>query len=216
MDSAAVIHLKCSSCDQAYAYQYAEYRAIEGEWREQQEHATLLETEPEVGKQYLFLLRPPLILDTDQPFWAVYLNPGSSLNGIETEVDLEAVRFCKCRTDHIRRVGPDSAQLGIEVLAVKRAGTLATDHRPDIQMKSLLDEGDTFSRYGTTENFPVYAYLDVSIQSDLGISAIVKKERRTSRIVAVNQWDFHFNEWIHCSIPLSPAEEKRFGIRHGS
>ncbi|MAQ75239.1 MAG: hypothetical protein CL613_02765 [Aquimarina sp.] len=107
------------------------------------------------------------------------------------------------------------ASIEIKVLDIKETYGLNTIHKPNIQWKTLMDDGESFNKYGSIINFKSFSYIDVNVQSDLGISAIVKKERnRTSHIVAINQWDFHLNEWILCKIPLNQEEERKYGIQH--
>ena len=90
---------------------------------------------------------------------------------------------------------------------------LREDSIPDIQWKTLMDDEDSFKRYGTTKNFNSYAYVVVNVESDLGIDAVIRKKNGRSYIVAINQWDFHLNEWILCRIPLTNEDEKKYGVQ---
>ncbi len=217
MNTETEIYLKCNLCDKSHEYIYSdsEYNAIEVEWISPNENFHLLEIEPNRGNKYKVNLIPALTLNTINPFWAVYLNPNSALNGIENEMDLKDIRFCKCQTEKIIESNNDRALLEIKVLEVKNIDDLLTDKTPNIQWKTLMNDEGSFRRYGTTENFKSYSYIDVNIESDLGISAIVKKENNVSHLVAINQWDFHLNEWKLCRISLSKEDEKKYGIQHG-
>jgi len=218
MNSEKKIYLKCNLCDKSHEYQYSdsEYNAIEVEWISPKQEFHLLTTTPIVDENYLVNLTSPLTLRMDNLFWAVYLNPYSSLNGIEKEQDLKDIRFCKCQINKIIELNDQQASIEIKILDIKKTDGLKTHHKPNIQWKTLMDDGDSFNRYGSTENFKSFSYIDVNVESDLGISAVVKKEEnRTSQIVAINQWDFHLDEWILCKIPLNKEEEKKYGIQHG-
>ena len=218
MNTEKEIYLKCNLCDKSHEYRYSdsEYNAIDVEWISPDPKFHLLTTKPIVDENYLVNLKPPLTLRTDNLFWAVYLNPNSSLNGIETEQDLKDIRFCKCQINKIIDSNDKQASIEIKVLDIKETDGLKTHHKPNIQWKTLMDDRDSFNRYGSIENFKSYSYINVNIESDLGISAVVKKgENRTSQIVAINQWDFHLDEWILCKVPLNQEEEKKYGIQHG-
>jgi len=214
MNSESEIYLKCSLCDKSHQYEYSDstFNAIEADWVSNDESFHLLASLPETGEKYIINLHPPLTIRTNEPFWTVYLNPISMLNGIESEQDLKDIRFCKCKTNKILKSNETSASIEIEVLETIQVDGLKNDFKPLSQWLTLMEDEDSFERHGATENFSNFSYIVINIQSDFGIDAIIKKENNKSYIVAINQWDFHINEWILCRIPLNIEDEKKFGI----
>ncbi len=136
------------------------------------------------------------------------------MNGIECEQDLKEIRFCKCSFIKLINLNETSALINVEVCEVKAIDALTETHRPNISWTTLIDNQATFNQYGSTENYESYSFLTVNIESDVGIDLVIKKESNTSYIVAINQWDFHLNEWILCRIPLSKEEELNYQIKH--
>ncbi len=86
---------------------------------------------------------------------------------------------------------------------------------PTISWWTLFSDFDTFKKNGRTENFQNYSFISINVQSDLGIDLIVWKDQGISKIVAVNNWDFHLNEWNLCNIELTKEDEEKYGIQHG-
>lgn len=206
------IHLPCSACGDLHHYVFSEetYNAIEPQWRLPQQEELLAER-PGVGEQYWLRLFPPLYLDSTEPFWVVYLNPSTSLGGIATEQDMKDLRFCKCQVHKVVAAQQGWAIVNAEVLECLALEALPLPHEPDIYWLSLLDGEDTF-KYRATDNYASYSHIEINIQSNLGLHVVVKKEAAGSRILAVNQWGFHLNEWFLCHIPLSAAQERQYGI----
>lgn len=215
MNDETEIYLKCNLCKNSHKYEYSnsEFSAIAIDWNSSDENFHLLITTPKINKKYIINLHPPLTIKTNVPFWAVYMNPNSSLNGIENEKDIKDIRFCKCHIIKTLELNETSASVEIEVIEIKKIDELIHNIQPNIQWKTLLDDEDLLNRYGWIENFKLYSYISVNIESDLGIDAIIKKENNSSRIVAINQWDFHLNEWKLCRIPLSKEDEIKYGIQ---
>ena len=151
MNTETEIYLKCNLCDKSHKYEYsdAKYNAIEVEWIATNKDFYLLHLEPIIGKEYSIKLNPPLALKMNNPFWAVYQNPNSSLNGIENEQDIKDIRFCKCLTNEIIDLSDERASIKVIVLDSKKIEELNTERKPDIQWKTLIDEGGSFNRYGS-------------------------------------------------------------------
>jgi hypothetical protein len=61
--------------------------------------------------------------------------------------------------------------------------------------------------------FPQYDLLSVNIQSDLGLSLVIKKDSEQATIVMVNDWDFHRNVYYGTSIAVDATRYAQSGIR---
>lgn len=213
MQTPKQIYLKCKSCDKAHEYQCpkGQLHALEVQWYYPNAKKEILDQIPIEGASYIVRLQPSLTLDTAQPFWAIYLPPLAFLNGIETEADIQAIRFCLCHLTKIVVLAEHTALVKVEVLKVMGFEERHTFQNPDLQWWSLLNV-ENYTKYGNTENFDAYSLLNINIQGDLGISAIVKREPADFVMVAINEWDFHLNSWSLCHIPLHRLDCAQYGI----
>ena len=217
MNTEEKLYLKCNLCDESYHYSFSdeEIQGIEVEWKSSAIDSILLENTPKVESEYIVRIEPPLTIYLKQFFWAIYLNPNSSLNGIENEQDLIDIRFCKCKIVEITERLENTAFLKVKIKEVLTTNDFKNHRNPKSQWLCLLNDESTFKKYGFIENFNTYSYINIEVEGDLGISAIIKKENGKSHIVAINEWDFHLNVWNLCSLPLTIEDEKKYGIQHG-
>ena len=215
MKTPTQIYLPCHhSCDITHEYQCPEgqLHALEVQWYYPNSRKKIVDETPVKGAEYIIRLQPSLTLDTAAPFWAIYLPPLAFWNGIQTEADIQGIRFCLCGLTKTVVLEERTALVKIELLQVVDFEARAAYRNPDLQWWSLLHTSQ-YKQYGNTANFENYSYLKVSMQGDLGITAIVKKEQGTFEIVAINEWDFHLNDWSLCSMPLNEADCELYGLQ---
>lgn len=211
------IFIKCRLCKQFHDYEFNadKINALEANWRSLEDLGILLDSHPLIGKQYVLTLYRSLKLRIDKPFWVLYQNASSSLNGIDSEDDIRDLSFCKCEFVNLLHQEEHLANIEVKVLEIKNLDSLTEPYKPAISWWSLFEDLDTFEKYGSIENFNKYSIIRINVQSDLGINLIILKEAGESRIAAVNDWDFHLNEWNLCNIKLTKEDEKMYGIQHG-
>ena len=216
MNTQEKLYLRCNLCDNSHHYLFSEdkIQGIEVQWKSSGVDSTLLENTPHVGADYIIGLNPPLTIDLTNYLWAVYLNPSASLNGIETEQDLIDIRFCKCEIVEVTEQLERMAFLRVKVKTVLTADDSINYKNPTSQWLTLLNDESTFKKYGFIENYKMFSYINIGVEGDLGISAIIKKENEKSRIVMINEWDFHLNVWNLCSLAITKEEERIYDIRH--
>lgn len=210
------IYLKCNICDEAHIYSLNPHEivALESEWRNHDSSLSLLTKKPDVGIISNVLLKSPLKLNLNKNFWSVFMNPNAQLNGIESENDIQSLRFCLCKPLGI--INTDNSSAFIEIMVIKYVDL---EHQlklnnPQIGWLTLLNEASNSKTYYNVENFKNHALININIESDLGLTVIVKKENGMSKIVAVNEWDFHRNLWYLYTGELTKEQEEKYGINY--
>lgn len=210
------VEMKCKTCKGTHGYELRADAvvALEGEWRGKLDAETLMDRAPEAFDDCWLNLKGPLKIDLTEPFWCVYMAPLPFWNGLETEEEVKSIRFCLCKT--LGMLPPTDSELKVEVRVLE---VLDLDHKealspPDFHWLEILNSQSPNDRTFSATHFPSYSLLDVNVQSDLGVTAIVRKENGNAMVVAVNDWDFHRNLWYLCAETLDKEREERYGIRH--
>ncbi|WP_422091660.1 hypothetical protein [Tenacibaculum ovolyticum] len=216
MSTEEKLYLKCNLCNDSHHYTFSEeeVQGIEVEWKSSGIDSILLQNSPVIESEYIVRLEPPLTLDLNKCFWAIYLNPNASLNGIETEQDLIDITFCKCEIIEITEQLERTAFLKIVVKSVLTVDDFKKHRNPKSHWLTLLNDESTFKKYGFTENYSTFSYINIAVEGDLGISALIKKENGKSHIVTINEWDFHLDVWNLCSLALTKEDEEKYDIQH--
>ena len=93
------IFLKCRVCNEAHHYKVrkGEVTALEVTWKGNAEDTSLWSVKPDLKAALVVLLKAPLQIDLQKSFWSIYMNPDAQLNGIESEEDIQSIRFCRCK-----------------------------------------------------------------------------------------------------------------------
>ncbi|MEN9611976.1 MAG: hypothetical protein RLZZ628_2790 [Bacteroidota bacterium] len=187
------IIVKCRLCTKVHEYKCPDNQliALAAEWKYRFNNKNLLSVKPLIGKSYEIFLKDPLKINLATPFWVLYMDPFSQINGIETEADIESLRFCLCKKTKIVEKQDFYIRLQIVVINFNDLDMPTTFTEPSIHYNCLFDEiTDNHIEY-----FNLYNLININIQGDLGLTAILKKTQHENKIVAVHEWDFHTNLW---------------------
>jgi len=210
------IYLKCNSgsCKDAHVYEnkLSHLQALPASWSPLHDSKFQLDKTPEIDSHYLISLTAPLRLNLKSPFWCVYLPPHALTEGIEKETEFPLIRFCKCKYIASCDEGEQTSTLKIKVLEVLELSDGDRYNPPQLKWDSLLKDQKTLDRYSNTDNYKEFSKLSISVQGDLGVSVIIRKEGDTAVIVAINEWDFHLDLWHLCSIELSKYDIERYNL----
>ncbi len=208
------IYLKCKHCKEAHSYKPGDnfIVAIDGEWK--QIEGEYLSDKPLDYEEYEFKIHGPLKLGLRDNFWSVFMNPDVRSNGFENEQDIRSVCFCLVKPLELMAVDDDSARLKVRVVKTVEMNSLGITENPEISWMPLLEEHSESRKYYHVENHPVFSLIDINIESDLGLTLIVEKKDSKSRIVAVNEWDFHKDLWYYYCKDITKEEELKYGIQH--
>ena len=210
------INLKCNLCDDAHTYELDSQSiiALEAEWKSSDSNENLLSEKPNLNSVYNILIRGPLKINLKKKFWAFYVEPLSQLNGIETEQGIDSICFCLCETVNIIDIHELTVSLKVKDIERRDLNQTNDLRKSDIGWITLLEKTDSSSHYYEIQNFIIYSLIDINIESDIGVTVIVKKNKSKSKIVAVNEWDFHRNLWYLFEEELTKEQELKYGIQH--
>ena len=146
--------------------------ALEGEWHHIGEERLLPEP-PELEKEYEVQIGEAL--KAQQTLWSVYMRPYAQLNGFESESDISSILFCQCRLTEIMDANAHKTRIKAVVVDVVGLPKPEVENLVPLQI-TLLEEQAISKRYYRVENYYNFTLIDVNIQSDLGITAIVRKQ----------------------------------------
>lgn len=210
------IYLKCEVCEDAHIYQLndQEIIALDAGWYSIEENQNLIAEKPMLNREYELSLKGPLKIDLNNNFWSIYMNPNAYLKGFETENDILSVGFCLCKPVRVIDTNDRTA-----LVRIKLVNKVDLNHSLDLKPypSRLLEELNSLSqssRYCKVENFRDYTLIIANMESDIGLTVIVKKENGISKIVAINEWDFHKNIWYSSTSELSKEQEEKHNIQY--
>lgn len=214
MERLRIIKLQNSLCGKIPIYQFNQQivQALDPLWMDKNSNDLLLPTIPKINNTYNLILTSSLEIDLSRQFWSIYLPPNATLNGIKNEEDIQTIHFCKVQPIGLLQKKKETAIIRIKVVDSIDVKQAVHYKNPIIEWIILLENNHGQINYYDTTNFENYAIVEINIESDLGLTIIVKKEPHQCYIVAVNEWGFHRNYWYLYHRKLSPQTLKKYGI----
>ena len=212
-----IIHLKCGidSCNDAYEYKLdlESPKAIEAQWREIENTTALLQDEPTIGKNYEIVISTPIKLDLEENFWILYINPNGTLNGIESEEDIDSIKFCLCKYLQTIEQQDRFVNLRVEVIKMEKPHKLIDYQTDRDTVFPILNEYFLSKHYVNIQNFKHHSLIEINVQSDLGWTYIVNRKDNQYAIIAENKWGFHECIWKPINLYLTDSEADRYGLK---
>lgn len=214
MPNTLTLHCGIPNCQIHYAYPYSDdIIAINAYWHKEANTNELLAESPIVGGRYVLELNFPVQLDLSLPFWALFMEPLSARNGLDTETGIQSMLFCSCKTNGILSQNEKQAKLEVEITELNSLTSL--HNIPATQQPRLPDiEKDIAAGYGSIDHFENFSLVRVDFQGDCGTQSIIWKNNGQCYLVAENDWDFHRDTWQRLNEPLSREQELSLGIVH--
>lgn len=206
------ITLNCGieNCENHYDYNHSSTNivAISAQWRNKKlmnDWEGLLSESPRVGELYELLINFALKIDLAKNFWAIYFEPYTELEGIESEIGINSLRFCLCKTKDTIDIGKHTAKIIVEVQDVRKI-TDSNNVKTEINNRVNFIAKELHSSSVSVENYENFSLIKANYQSDCGWTYIIEKKNKTNRIIAENHWDFHKDIWMltdeELNIPL--------------
>lgn len=208
------LYLKCDICQQFHNYNCDQQSliALNADWLEPAARFGLLTQKPSIDKYYHIKLQGRLKINLRNPVWILWLDPVSHVDGLETEQGIEQILFCLCDPAEIIVANAYDAVVKIKVTDIKSIYETELYVKPQIKWHTMLDTEATSKHHYDICNFKNYSLIRINVEGDLGMQVIIKKQNRKSRIVALNEWDFHLNVWYAFNEVLNHDQEVLYGI----
>jgi hypothetical protein len=213
-----VLRFKCTHCDRVFSYpedgvDVKGIHAVEGKWlHESQEENHLVEQPPEINSIQTVTIGGKFRIDLNKEFWLYYVDPWSFYNGIEKREGISAIRFCRCALIVIQSSGETNATLTVQVKEVLSVEDIDLKNEFECELpewwKNLLKDADK----GQVIDFDDYCLLFINIQSDLGLTLVIKKGIVESRILMAHDWDFHTNAFYGTNIKIKNSVWEKFRV----
>ncbi len=163
-------------------------------WRESLDGNNSLQESPLTGQTYFVTLKPPVKFRLNMDLWLYYDCPLVSINGYETEQEVEQSKFCYGQITSIIRYNESGATVEFtikdtltfqDILAKKPVKELP-EFWTDFYLSSLKDDDYSLIKLGR------YFQLSVSAaQEDIGLSCIITKIDNKFFICKMYHWSFH-------------------------
>lgn len=189
--------------------------AIRGKWLEELNNEVfLLETSPAVDSIQTIEIGGKFQIDLSVDFWVFYENPDSFYNGLDNEEGIKSIHFCRCSLLTIQSSSNNSAVITVKILEVVSLQELDMKFEFEKELpqpwKSFLKSS---KEYVHITDYGEYSLLRINIQSDLGITMVIKRGISESRILMVNDWDFHTDAFYGTHINISNSELESYFIK---
>ena len=219
MQNTITLYCNIEKCSSYYKYHYSSEKiiGIDAKWRNQASQkgpwGGLLPEQPLIGESYELIISFPLSIDLNQHFWAVYFEPYTQSEGIESELGLKSMLFCLCQHKKLINRARTWANIQVQVLETKSI----TAERPKTQANKIAEFLDNnimkFTNQVSISNFEHFSMIDANFQSNCGWTYLIEKGKEETRILAENYWDFHTNIWELINEPLTKEQVKKYGIK---
>ncbi len=190
-----IIH--CSLChplDRDETKYQTDMMATSCSWKQSLDDNNSLQESPLTGLIYFVTLKPPVKFWLNMDLWLYYDCPLVSINGYETEQEVEQSKFCYGKITSIITHNESGATVEFkiketltfhELLATKPVKKLP-EFWADFYLKSLKDADYSLIELGK------YFQLSVSAaQGDIGLSCILTKIDNQYYICKMYDWSFH-------------------------
>lgn len=186
---------RCSLCkpvDRDEAKYQTDIIATSCTWRESLDVNHSLKESPIAGQTYFVILNQPVKFWLNMDLWLYYDSPLVSINGYETEQQVEQSRFCYGQLLSVISQNEAGVTVQFEVKQTLTLQELLTT-RPVKELPAIWTdfylsfiERDEYSllQYGK------YFQLSVSVQGDIGLSCIVTKTTDQYLICKIDDWSF--------------------------
>lgn len=217
MTEIITLHCGIVNCNTHYEYQNngEDIIAICTQWRNEAskdgDWAGLLKEQPKAGEKYELLINFALKIDLAQSFWAIYFEPYTEHEGVESEFGINSMLFCLCHMEKVIEVGKHIARIEIEVIDTKNI-TKDNNVKVETNKRTEFLDKEINSQYVSVQNFENFSLISANYQSDCGWAYIIEKNNGKRRIVAENHWDFHRKTWQLTNEELNKEQEKKYGI----
>jgi len=163
-------------------------------WLESLDNNNSLRESPIIGQTYYVTLKPPVKFWLNMNFWLYYDSPSVSINGYETEQEVEQSKFCFGEITSIVGHNESGATIGFaiketltfhEILATKPLRELP-EFWTEFYYDSLKEDNFSLMKFGK--------YIQLSVtdaQGDIGLQCIVTKVDNQYLICKMTHWSFH-------------------------
>jgi len=194
-----MIKLKCKTCrnfEKETVIQYSKcYQAAEVFWCDESKLDMYLQETPQIYESQIIEIKGPANIDINKKISAVYLSPNSYYNGIETVNDIDSIRFCVCKITNVISQTEFKVLLQVQILEMCDIFAGRTQSFSENEaFCSRTEEPD--SQYINTLDLGRFIVEDINYQGDVGVTYIIDKAE--NEVLAVNNWDFHANDWYLC------------------
>lgn len=200
MKELLTLHCGIENCNIHYPYDHREDEviAIAAEWRADDSKGGdwngLLPTAPVPGNRYELTINFPLSLDLSQNFRAIYFEPATQYEGLESEAGIASMLFCLCKKINVLEITRKSARIEVEVINTMNVTSDNNILTGSNKRAADIDKGIQRG-YAHIENAGKFSLIKADFQGDLGWMYIIENKNGKSRIVAENQWDAHRDTW---------------------
>jgi hypothetical protein len=184
----------CKPIDRDEAKYQTDVMATSCTWKESLDGNNSLQESPLTGQTYFVTLKPPVKFWLKMDLWLYYDCPLVSINGYETEQEVEQSKFCYGQINSIIRHNESGAIVEFtikdtrtfqEILATKPIKELP-EFWTDFYICSLKHDDYSLIELGK------YYQLSVSAaQGDIGLSCIITKTNNKFFICKMYHWSFH-------------------------
>ena len=184
----------CKPIDRDETKYQTDIMATSCTWKESLDGNNSLQESPLTGQTYFVTLKPPVKFQLNMDLWLYYDCPLVSVNGYETEQEVEQSKFCYGQITSIIRHNETGATVEFtikntltfqEILATNPVKELP-GFWSDFYLDSLKDDDYSLIELGK------YFQLSVSVaQGDIGLSCILTKIDNKFFIFKMYHWSFH-------------------------
>ncbi len=184
----------CKPIDRDETKYHTNILATSCTWSESLNANNSLQEPPITGQTYFITLAPPVKFWLNMELWLYYDSPLVSINGYNTEQEVEQSKFCYGQISSIIQHNESGATVEFtikdtlnfqEILATKPSKELP-EFWTDFCLSSLKDDEYSLIALGK------YLQLSVSAaQGDIGLSLILTKIDNKFFICKIYHWSFH-------------------------
>ncbi|MBN2662511.1 MAG: hypothetical protein JXR68_02575 [Bacteroidales bacterium] len=196
-----LIKLKCETCENYEKERNFEtkncFLALDVFWKDIVNTEIYLQQIPQLFNYYTIDIVGPQNIDLEKNISVFYVDASAFYNGFENETEILSIRFCLCEVKKIVYKSEFKASLLIQIIKMRSLSDIfSLDLSLNEGFCGMIEEKD--QRYVEIKDFNNYLIKGINFQGDVGVNYIISKNK--NRIIAVNSWDFHSNNWFLCNV----------------